>query len=317
MVAASRLETEMRITPQTRYAQSGGLSIAYQDVGTGPVLLWVPGFVSHVELMWELPAWGGFMERLARFSRLIVFDKRGMGLSDRNLGAGPLEDRMDDIRAVLDACEVERAAVIGISEGGPLSILFSATYPGRVSHLVLYASFARGGGPGERVDRLCESIGNRWGQGMMADAFVRGCDERARELIGRFERYACTPASAVEKMRLDAAIDVRPALGAVRAPTLILHNQHDPAVNVRGGRELATGIPKATLIELPGDFHAHWDATRYDTFVGHIEEFITGHIASPGQRCRSRARHRVVQRHRGLHRSGRPAWRSTLADAAR
>jgi pimeloyl-ACP methyl ester carboxylesterase len=119
----------MRTTPQTQYAQSGGLSIAYQDVGTGPALLLVPGFVSHVELMWELPAWGGFMERLARFSRLIVFDKRGMGLSDRNLGAGPLEDRMDDIRAVLDACEVERAAVIGISEGGPLSILFSATHP--------------------------------------------------------------------------------------------------------------------------------------------------------------------------------------------
>jgi class 3 adenylate cyclase len=271
----------MRTTPQSRYARSGALSIAYQDVGTGPALLWVPGFVSHVELMWDLPAWGGFMERLARFSRLIVFDKRGTGLSDRNLGAGALEDRMDDIRAVLDACEVERAALIGISEGGPLSILFSATYPERVSQLVLYGSYAWGGGPSERLDAMCESIANRWGHGMMADAFVHGCDERARELIGRFERFACTPTSAVEKLRLDGDIDVRPVLGAVRAPTLILHNQHDPAVNVRGSRQLARGIPDATFIELPGDFHAHWDPTRYDTVVGHIEEFVTGHVASP------------------------------------
>ena len=116
-------------TAQTRYARSGELSIAFQEVGVGPPLLLIPGFISHVELQWDLPAWGGLIDRLARFSRLIVFDKRGMGLSDRNLGAGALEDRMDDIRAVLDACDVERAALVGISEGGPLAILFAATYP--------------------------------------------------------------------------------------------------------------------------------------------------------------------------------------------
>ena len=142
----------MRPTPRTKYADSGGLSIAYQDVGTGRPVLWVPGFVSHVELMWELPVFGGLVERVARFSRLIIFDKRGTGLSDRNLGAGPLEDRMDDIRAVLDACRVERAAIVGISEGGPLAILFSATYPERVSQLVLYGSYAWGGGPTTQLD---------------------------------------------------------------------------------------------------------------------------------------------------------------------
>ena len=260
---------------------SGGLSIAYQDVGTGPVLLWVPGFVSHVELMWDLPVFGGLMERLSRFCRLIVFDKRGTGLSDRNLGVGALEDRMDDIRAVLDACEVERAALVGVSEGGPLSILFSATYPERVTQLVLYGSYAWGGGPGSRLDALCEAIGSGWGTGVMADAFVEGCDERAREQMGRFERFSCTPTAAVEKMRLDWGIDVRPVLGAVRAPTLVIHNEHDPAVNVRGARQLAAGIPGATLVELPGDFHAHWDPNHYDPMIGPLEEFVTGHVASP------------------------------------
>jgi class 3 adenylate cyclase len=269
---------EMRAIPESRYAQSGDLSIAYQEVGAGPALLWIPGFASHVELQWELPCFGGFMERLARFSRLIVFDKRGMGLSDRNLGAGALEDRMDDIRAVLDACGVERAALVGISEGGPLAVLFSATYPERVSQLVLYASYAFGGGPGARRDVMCQAIAARWGTGMIADAFVAGCDERARELIGRFERFACTPARAVEKMRLDSEIDVRPVLGAVRAPTLVLHNQHDPVIRVSGGREMAAGIPAAILVELSGDFHAHWDPSRYDPIVAEIEEFVTGHV---------------------------------------
>ena len=270
----------MRPIARTKYADSGGLSIAYQDVGTGRPVLWVPGFVSHLELMWELPVFGGLVEHVARFSRLIIFDKRGTGLSDRNLGAGPLEDRMDDIRAVLDACRVERAAIVGISEGGPLAILFSASYPERVSQLVLYGSYAKGGGPTARLEAFCDTMSTRWGDGVTADLYMQGCDDRAREAVGRFERFACTPAGAERKMRLDAEIDVRPALPTVQAPTLVIHNEHDPVVNVAGGRELAAGIPNATLVELAGDFHAHWDPTRYDTLAGHIEEFLTGHVTS-------------------------------------
>ena len=171
---------------------------------------------------------------------------------------------MDDIRAVLDACDVERAALVGISEGGPLAILFAATYPERVSHLALYASYAWGGGPSDRTDALCDAIETGWGTGMMADIYVQGCDERARQDLARFERFACTPTSSAEKMRFDAEIDVRPVLNAVRAPTLVLHNEHDPAVNVKGGRQLAAGIPDAAFVELSGDFHGHWDPARYE-----------------------------------------------------
>ena len=121
----------------------------------------------------------------------------------------------------------------------------------------------------------------RWGDGVTADLYMQGCDDRAREAVGRFERFACTPAGAERKMRLDAEIDVRPALPTVQAPTLVIHNEHDPVVNVAGGRELAAGIPNATLVELAGDFHAHWDPTRYDTLAGHIEEFLTGHVTPP------------------------------------
>ena len=192
-------------------------------------LLLIPGFISHVELQWDLPAWGGLIDRLARFSRLIVFDKRGMGLSDRNLGAGALEDRMDDIRAVLDACDVERAALVGHfrrrAAGDPVSGHLSPTAS---SHLTLYASYAWGGGPSDRTNTLCEAIETGWGTGMMADIYVQGCDERARQDLARFERFACTPTSSAEKMRFDAEIDVRPVLNAVRAPTLVLHNERDP-----------------------------------------------------------------------------------------
>ena len=136
--------------PETRYARSGGLSIAYQDVGDGVPVVWVPGFVSHVEMQRELPCWSGFIERVERFARFITFDKRGTGLSDRSLGVGTLEDRMDDIRAVYDVCRLDRAVLIGVSEGGPLSILFAATYPERVSHLVIYGSYTHGSRFGRR-----------------------------------------------------------------------------------------------------------------------------------------------------------------------
>ena len=262
--------------PLTRYASSGGLSIAYQDVGDGVPVVWVPGFVSHVELQRELPCDAGFIDRLERFARLITFDKRGTGLSDRSLGVGTLEDRMDDIRAVYDACGLDRAALFGISESGPLSILFAATFPRRVSHLVLYGSYARASRSQAGQDEIASAMFDRWGTGVTAGLVVQHCDEAARAQLARFERYSCTPKMVVEKFRADAALDVRQILPTVEVPTLVLHNRDDPLVPFDGSRGIAAGIPGARLIELSGDFHASWRPHDYDAIVGHIEEFVTG-----------------------------------------
>jgi class 3 adenylate cyclase len=262
--------------PLTRYASSGGLSIAYQDVGDGVPVVFVPGYVSHVELQRELPCYGGFIDRLERFARLITFDKRGTGLSDRSLGVGTLEDRMDDIRAVYDACGLDRAALIGVSEGGPLSILFAATFPQRVSHLVIYGSYTHAISPEAVQDRIATTVFEGWGTGVLAGIVVQHYDEAARAQLARFERYSCTPKMVVEKGRADAALDIRGVLETVEVPTLVLHNRDDPFVPIEASRGVAAGIPGARLIELPGDFHASWRPHDYDVMVGHIEEFVTG-----------------------------------------
>jgi class 3 adenylate cyclase/pimeloyl-ACP methyl ester carboxylesterase len=274
-------------TPLTRYASAGGLSIAYQDVGDGVPVVWVPGFVSHVELQRDLPCLSGFIDRLEHFARLITFDKRGTGLSDRSLGLGTLEDRMDDIRAVYDACGLERAALIGTSEGGPLSVLFAATFPERVSHLVLYGAYTHTSDRQE-VERIADDLVEGWGTGMLAGLVVQHCDEAARAQLARFERYSCTPKMVAEKFRADGGLDVRGVLGTVKAPTLVLHNRADPLVPVVGARAMAAGIVGARLIELPGDFHSSWRPHDYDVIVGHIEQFVTGrHTADRADRVLS------------------------------
>ncbi len=260
--------------PLTRYASSGGLSIAYQDVRDGAPVVFVPGFASHVELQRELPCYSGFIDRLERFARLITFDKRGTGLSDRSLGVGTLEDRMDDIRAVYDACGLDRAALIGVSEGGPLSILFAATFPRRVSRLVVYGSFTHVAE--DRRGRVATAAFEGWGTGVLAGLVVQHYDAAARAQLARFERYACTPRMVLEKGRADSALDIRGVLETVDVPTLVLHNRDDPLVSIDGSRRIAAGIPDARLIELPGDFHVSWQPHDYDALVGHIEEFVTG-----------------------------------------
>lgn len=252
--------------------------IAYQDGGDDsvPPVVWVPGFVSHLEMQRELPYLDGFIERMERFARLVTFDKRGTGLSDRSLGVGTLEDRMDDIRAVYDACGLDRASIVAVSEGGPLAILFAATYPERVNHLVLYSTYANTSSSADEIAAFTSQLEVGWGTGFLTGRVVQHVDDAARAALARYERYACTPTMAAEKYRSDSALDVRGVLAAVGVPTLVLHNRDDPFMPIASSRAIADGIPGARFTELNGDFHASWRADDYDELVGHIEEFVTG-----------------------------------------
>jgi class 3 adenylate cyclase len=262
--------------PQTRYAKCGQLDIAYQDVGDGTPVVWVPGFVSHLEMHRELPYTRGYLESMERFARLITFDKRGTGLSDRSLGVGTLEDRMDDIRAVYDACGLGQAAVVAVSEGGPLAMLFAATFPDRVSHLVIYSSYTHTALSPELRAAWRARLEANWGTGVMDGLIVQHGDATSRVALARLERYSCTPSMVGEKAISDADLDVRSALGAIAAPTLVLHNVGDPFMPVSSSRAIAEAIPGARFVELAGDFHASWRPEDYDELVEHIEQFVTG-----------------------------------------
>ena len=273
--------------PETRYARSGELSIAYQEFGEGDLdLVFVPGFISHGDLSWHTPLFQGFYHRFGAFARVLTFDKRGTGLSDRSLGFGAAEDRMDDIRAVMDTAGYERAAVVGISEGGPLAILFAATYPERVSALVLWDTFARfvtapdypvGLDPSE-VDSFVDMMVSNWGNGETLRFLVSDMptDPETKALIARYERSAATPTLVGEIMRANAAIDVRTALPAVSAPTLVVHRRGDPAIPVEIGRYLAEHIADARFLELPGDWHVNGAEGGEEDALDAIEEFLTG-----------------------------------------
>ena len=284
--------------PETRYARSGDLSIAYQEFGEGELdLVFVPGFISHGDLSWYTPLFQGFGRRFGAFARVITFDKRGTGLSDRALGFGAAEDRMDDIRAVMDTAGYERAAVVGISEGGPLATLFAATYPERVSALVLWDTFARFvAGPDypfgldpSQVDTFVDTMASKWGSGEILRFFVSDMptDPETNALIARYERSAATPTLVREIMRANAAIDVRAALPAVSAPTLVVHRRGDPAIPVDLGRYLAEHIADARFLELPGDWHVNGSEGGEEDALDAIEEFLTGrrhHAAVPVDR---------------------------------
>ncbi len=269
--------------PATRYAKSGDVNIAYQVVGEGPLdLVLVPGFASHVEHAWEDPSLARFLRRLASFSRLILFDKRGTGLSDRvSVTELPtLEQRMDDVRAVMDAVGAEQAALLGVSEGGPMSTLFAATYPERTTALVAYGAFAgRVGLPPspEQVQPFLDAIERNWGQGFGIGLFAPSManDESCRQWWARYERLALSPGAAVALVRMNMEIDTRHVLPAIRVPTLVLHRAGDRMVSVEQGRYLAEHISKAKYVELPGDDHAPWIGDQ-DAILDEIEEFLTG-----------------------------------------
>jgi len=277
--------------PETRYAQSGDLSIAYQVVGEGERdILFIPGFVSNVELMWELPFYRHMFERFSSLGRLIVFDKRGVGLSDRQLGTGSASDRMDDVRAVADAAGIESATVVGVSEGGPLGILFASTYPQRVRSLVLWGTFARlhaapdfavGVAPAT-TKAFIDRLEKEWGSGTAWRTFVSHLpeDEETRRLVARYERQTTTPGVMKEVMRSNVTIDVRDALSAVRAPTLVLHRSGDRLVPREVTLAMAAGLPNVRVVELPGDFHLSGEVGREDDALGAIAEFVTGSPAT-------------------------------------
>jgi class 3 adenylate cyclase/dienelactone hydrolase len=268
--------------PETRYAKSGDVSIAYQVFGSGPLdLVFVPGFVSNVDFWWEEPEWAVFFSRLSTFSRLILFDKRGTGLSDRDVGIATLEERMDDVRAVMDAAASDRAALFGISEGGPMCLLFAATYPQRVRSLVLYGSFARArlSAEGEFKKEL-EIVERLWGTGEIGVARLtpsRRSDDAVRRVWARWERQSASPSAAVAVMRMIREVDARHLLPTIQVPTLVLHQTGDAMALVSGGRELAANIPGAKYIELTGG--DHWPVYERgiaDLMLGEIEEFLTG-----------------------------------------
>jgi class 3 adenylate cyclase len=272
--------------PDTRYADSGGVSIAYQVLGEGPRdLVFVPGWVSNIEVYWEEPTMARFLTRLGSFSRLILFDKRGTGLSDRVTDMPSLEVRMDDVRAVMDAVGSEHAALLGTSEGGPMCALFSATYPMRASALIMHAGFPRRTrapdypfGPTEQeyrawVDEMQREWGGPFGLGVRAPSLA--ADKRFSQWWARLLRMSASPAAATALVTMNGEIDIRHILSAIRVPTLLLHSVRDAAIDIGASRYMAERIPGARLVELSGQDHLVWldDA---DAILGEIEEFLTG-----------------------------------------
>ncbi|MBV8835580.1 MAG: alpha/beta fold hydrolase [Alphaproteobacteria bacterium] len=275
-------------TPETRYASSGDCRIAYQVVGHGPTdLVFVPGFISNLEVHWEDPGYTHLLKRLAAFTRLILLDKRGTGLSDRvDVHHLPsLETRMDDVRAVMDAAGSVRAVLLGASEGAPMSILFAATYPERTRALVLYGGYAHFHtwvAGREALDEFVRNAEMSWGTGASLRHFAPGrlSDPRFQEWWARFERLSVSPTAAVALARMNAQIDVRQVLGSIRVPTRIIHRADDARVKLGGGRYLAEHIKDSRLVEIPGRDHPVWTGDT-DRVVDEIEEFLTGVRPTP------------------------------------
>jgi pimeloyl-ACP methyl ester carboxylesterase/DNA-binding CsgD family transcriptional regulator len=274
------------VRPETRYAKAGGLSIAYQVVGDGPLdLLLVHGFVSHLDVAWEEPHLSHFLNRLASFSRLILFDKRGTGLSDP-VGEPPtFAERMDDIRAVLDAVGSERAALLGISEGGPLSIVFASTFPERTSALIAYGSYARWmrdddypwGRTPEQYEDFLAGIDRAWetGEWWMRHNPTALAEEPYRRWWARYLRAAASPGMAAALVRMNSQIDVRDILPAVSVPTLVLHRTNELWFDIGNARYLAQRIPGAKLVELPGIDHVPWVGDA-EAVLREVEGFLVG-----------------------------------------
>jgi pimeloyl-ACP methyl ester carboxylesterase/DNA-binding CsgD family transcriptional regulator len=307
--------------PQTRYARSGDVRIAYQVVGHGPLdLVFVPGYISNLEVHWEDPGYDNLLRRLAAFTRLILLDKRGTGLSDRvdTHHLPTLETRMDDVRAVMDAAGSTRAALLGASEGGPMSILFAATYPQRVRALILYGSYAHfhtwvmGR---EALAEFMRGAENSWGSGASLPSFAPGrvTDARFQAWWARLERLSASPTAAVALARMNAEIDVRQLLASIRVPTLVVHRAQDARVKIAGGRYLAEKIPGARFVEIPGRDHPIWTGD-IDRVVDEIEEFLTGSRPVPvhDRVLATILVARLVAPQRQVARSGDRSWSKML-----
>jgi class 3 adenylate cyclase/pimeloyl-ACP methyl ester carboxylesterase len=279
--------------PPTQYVERDGISIAYQVVGDGPVdLLVAPGFISHLDLQWTEPRYASFLGRLASFARLIMYDKPGTGLSDPIPHLPTLEERGADIEAVLDAAGSERAVLLGISEGGPSSVVLAASRPERITSLVLYGTFANLSGifvtpeaySPEVVERAqaelyeLEELFEHWGDGTrLSKLFAPSLGELQQRFYGTFARAAASPRMARAVVETVLQIDVREILPSVRVPTLVLHVEGDRAIPVAAGQRLADGIPGARFVKFPGVDHVFW-LHDCGAIVDEIERFVTGAV---------------------------------------
>ena len=271
--------------PDTRYARSGELSIGYQVLGDGPLdLVFVPGLLSQIDFLWTVPAATRFFERLVSFSRLILFDKRGQGVSDPPRGVHMVEHDMADLRAVLDAAGSERAALFGFSEGGPMSALFAATHPERVTHLILFGTYARGADfyndeaalrSGIRIKRMDDALAH-WGEGRSLEIFAPSVvsQENTRR-FGLFERAVGSPTVIRERFRTAVELDVTEVLHTLRVPTLVLQRGNEKAVPATAARAMAEEIDGARYVELAGEDHIPWVGDA-EPVLEEVEEFLTG-----------------------------------------
>ena len=283
-----QLETSLPRTPETMYARSGDVNIAYQVIGDAPLdLVFVMGWVSHLEYFWREPNFARFLLRLASFSRLILFDKRGTGLSDRvPIDQLPtLEQRMDDVRAVMDAVGSERAALCGVSEGGPMCSLFAATYPEKTLALVMIGTYAKRirdaeypwGPTAEQREQFFEVMREQWGGpvGIEERAPSLAHDPQFRDWWATYLRMGASPGAAVALTKMNAEIDVRNVLPSIRVPSLVIHRSEDQCLKVEEGRFVAERIPGAKFVELPGDNHLPFVGDQ-DAILDEVEEFLTG-----------------------------------------
>jgi class 3 adenylate cyclase len=274
------------VIPETKYAKSGDVHIAYQVFGKGSVdLVFVPGWASHIEYAWEEPSFVHFLERLGSFSRVVWFDKRGTGLSDREVGLPTIEERMDDVRAVIDTIGLQRVAVFGVSEGGSMSALFAATYPERTGALILYGAFAKriwsedypwAPKPEER-QKWIDSLEEGWGGDVELETLAPSMakDEHFKRWFSTYGRLSASPAAAVALAKMNTYIDIRQVLPSIHVPTLVIHSRGDMDVQKENGEYLARNIPNAKFVELPGNDHI-WFASDADAIVDEVEEFLTG-----------------------------------------
>lgn len=310
--------------PTTRYARSGDLHIAYQVIGDGPIdLVIVPGWVSHIEVLWEEPQAAAFVRRLGEFSRVILFDKRGTGMSDPVTYAPPVDERMDDIGAVMDAAGSQRAALFGYSEGGTLALVFAATHPDRVSSVIGYGTYARFirdadyqiGLPEPLFQRFIDDFSSAGTTGEFYDVVVpsRHGDEQFREWFARLCRQAASPSMAGLYMQANMRMDIRPFLASIRVPTLVLHRTGDNLVRVDGGRHLADNIAGAKYVELDGGDHWPWFGDS-ESVVEEIEEFVTGvrHAAPPDRVLATVMFTDIVSSTEQLATMGDKAWKRLL-----
>jgi pimeloyl-ACP methyl ester carboxylesterase/class 3 adenylate cyclase len=276
---------EEKAPPETRYAKSGDVNIAYQVVGDGPLdLVFVMGWVTHLEYFWKEPSFARFLRRLGSFSRLILFDKRGTGLSDRVAALPTLEERMDDVRAVMDAVGSQRAALLGISEGGPMCSLFAATYPEKTSALVMIGTYAKRvwepdypwAPTAETRGRFFDEIRDHWGGpvGIEVRAPSAAADPAFREWWSTYLRMGASPGAALRLTQMNSEIDVRSVLPSIRVPALILHRTDDRCLLVEEGRYVAGLIPGARFVEFPGDDHLPFVGDQ-DAMLDEVEAFVT------------------------------------------